>query len=57
MKIANGIKGFATIVVSFAGSGVDNEEQVPLWAAVVVSIIGAALLALLAIAGWAWLGK
>ena len=57
MKIANVIKGFAAIVVSFAGSGVDNEEQVPLWAAIIVSMIGLALVALLAIAGWAWLGK
>lgn len=55
MKIAKVIKGFAALVVSLAGGAVDNEEQVPLWAAVVVSIIGVALLALLVIAGWAWL--
>lgn len=56
MNIPNAIKGFEAIVVSFAGSGVDNEEQVPLWAAVVISVIGVALVALLAIAGWSLLG-
>jgi hypothetical protein len=57
MNISNVIKGFAAIIVSFAGSGVDNEEQVPLWAAIVVSIIGVILVMLLAIAGWAWLSQ
>ncbi|MCW1907781.1 MAG: hypothetical protein KIH63_000380 [Candidatus Saccharibacteria bacterium] len=56
MKIANVVKGFAALVVSLSGGAIDNEEQVPLWAAVIVSIIGAALVVLLAIAGWAWLG-
>jgi hypothetical protein len=56
MNISNVIKGFAAIIVSFTGSGVDNEEQVPLWAAIVVSIIGLALVVLLTIVGWSLLG-
>jgi hypothetical protein len=57
MNIPNFIKSFAAIATSLMSGGwiFDNAKQIPLWVAIVASILGLILIALFLLVGTMWL--